>query len=418
MGLTRNKYHGQPEIYAGLPYTKSQEKLDQTYRDNNEGRGKWNPLFDKNDPRFAKARKEFEEAMKFKRNNKSRRKIRRRLKKRSFRSLEGGPYKRRKPNGEFPAPWKPPGWGRRLLATQPKAVGDVSETGGVTINYNSRYLKNKKKFYRFQTKWEWNQDATGQLQSPIGLQGFLETHQMCTGSEIGTIYNNVISINANPMGQFYADTYNELFVNECHKTTEIVNTNNLEVTVWLYTFVVRKDWSATSPSIHPVALGTQDAASVRTNTGLTQNVSQVTWTPFQSPQICRMHKIKKVQKFVLSPGHKIIYKTKCKVNRAFKEYELNNAAALNIKLQYFRNLTTTTLAILQGPIAHDSTTKSQITYASANCDVVEKWRYTGHWSMVTGKQVFATESLPTAFTSGTGAQEQQETVGTVVPTTA
>nr|WAE43068.1 MAG: capsid protein [Cressdnaviricota sp.] len=286
---------------------------------------------------------------------------------------------------------------------------------------------------KFQSTWDYTNFNTQKLVSTVGNQNIVTlSNYPFLGDTLSAIYAKVIgnepisialpNISTAPGG----NNFNELFIKSVLKTTEIVNVTPGAQTIWIYTVTPRTMWpKSAGTSNNPVSMAMQDYNTVTgsgSGTGLEFNdyntaagIFPVGWTPFKSPSLTKQWKIHKCEKYLIQPGHKVVYKTKIMVNRAIRADEIYQQSGTPVfqTMQWFRGTTAVTIIAQLGAVAHDSTLGTvQISYAATSSDVIEKCEYHGYWSAGTFKQSFNEENFPTSFTHGAQTQVEEQTGST------
>lgn len=296
------------------------------------------------------------------------------------------------------------------------AIGDGGAKTGTTILKNKFPKKCKGKFV---TPWSWKSNGTNHVPCLVGGQGTNTLrYAMGYGTEMGAAYTICAGALNNPTGLSVPNTFNEIYFNDCVTSTQYVNTSNLNTTMWIYTMTCRQTEAVGAASINPITLATADTTLTYGNYGGTNySINTPGWTPYKSPELVKMWKIRDCKKITLTAGEKYVHKTVLQIKRAFRADQLNITTGSgfisdNLKSLYFRGITTVQFIIAEGGMSHGVTDTTQITYALGNIDTLQDITYRGHWAQGTYPVVFEQDTLPGASGITGGALIAEEAVFT------
>jgi hypothetical protein len=300
---------------------------------------------------------------------------------------------------------------RRYVNMNEGANGTV-ENGKFTL-----YKKPQKGAYKkgnFQSTWDYTNTSTIRLQGAIGALSVLNLDWIFDGADLLAIYQKVAASLTTPLSVGGSNAFAQLYINKCVKTTHIVNMDNFNATIWVYTLIPRQNFmQALNPAlgVDPVSLGNYDTNNIY-HGAVNIAPSVIGWTPYSSPSITKFYNIKKCNKYVLKPGEKIEYKTQVFSNKAFRADTFTSANAMQIAM--WGGLTTCQMVIAQGAIVNDANTKAIISTSKPVLDILEVSKYDGKWSIGNWKQSFNATTLPTSSTLVTpqGINEQSGDVET------
>lgn len=197
------------------------------------------------------------------------------------------------------------------------------------------------------------------------------------------------------------------YLMDMHAYVTLMNQDANDVTVWIYTLILRNDVGAVG--INPP----QDwRDGIVDETGAATDYLLPYTSPFQSKKFTTRWKVHKVQKFVLSSGAQHIHHVICKPMHKINKERITNTGGTGTggAINGVNYLTSCTMIVTLGGLVNDQTTKTNVTFGQTAVDYACVWRYQSHG--ISDDQTIFYKSV-TYPTIGTASLIQEKTGGVI-----
>lgn len=230
-------------------------------------------------------------------------------------------------------------------------------------------------------------NGTARIDGAVGKQTTYIVTKLFDAKSIDDIFGNVLSNKAM-----------KIQLHNCSARMRFQNQSLTYADVTIYDIISFRDLS-TKESDTTVDISYADVAwaqGITDEGGSASATNMIGTTPFMSQTFRQFYRIKKVTTARLPSGwtheHKVNLAPMQYIARERLNYQGTGKGA-NIG-----NLTYQCMIVVNGGVANDSVTKTQVSTVAPHLDAIIDWRYKYSWIADTTETAITTNNLPTAFT--------------------